>query len=345
MEAITTALIGFGFSARTFHLPFLQSLPVFRVTDVSTRQQDHLSLLGEAVVHHTNADQLLDQSDAELVIITSPNDSHFPLARQALEQGRHVVIDKPFVCSVAEGEELIELARRQQRLLSVFHNRRWDGDFLTLKALIASGRLGEIHQFESHFDRFRPEVRQRWREKSGRGTGIWFDLGPHLVDQALQLFGHPEFLTARLAALRPGAEVTDYFHVQLHYPGTEVILHSSPFCAAPNLRFQLHGSGGSYVKYGLDPQEGELIAGVTPTGAEWGKEAEAMWGQLHHAEECENLPTQPGAYSQYYRELADALRGKGENPVSAEQALRVMEVIELAEQSSREGRRVALAPR
>lgn len=342
MTMIDTALIGFGFSARTFHLPFLLTLPQYRVCAASTGSGEYLHLLGEQAEHYSDADRLLEQSDAQLVIITSPNDSHYALARRALEQGRDVVIDKPFVCSVDEGIDLIELARRKQRTLSVYHNRRWDGDFMTVKQLVDSGRLGRIKRFESHFDRFRPQVQARWREQPGRGTGIWYDLGPHLLDQSLLLFGMPEAVTARLACLRDSSGVTDYFHVQLHYPQLEVVLNSSPFCAGPNIRFQLDGNEGSFRKEGLDPQEDRLRSGVLPEDDAWAAEPQGDWGTLYTATDNERVATLCGGYQHYYRQLADALAGEGRNPVPADEALAVMRLIEAAEISDREGRRLAL---
>jgi len=339
---IPTALIGFGFSARTFHLPFLQALPEFSVTAVSTRNSDPRHLPSPEVTRYDDAEALLDRDEARLVIITTPNDSHYALARRALELGKDVVIDKPFVCSSKEGQALIDLARERGRLLSVYQNRRWDGDFLTLRSLIDSGRLGAVRLLESRFDRFRPQPRERWREQPGRGSGIWYDLGPHLLDQALLLFGKPQALTARLATLREQCQVIDYFHVQLHYPQLEVVLNSSPFCAAPNLRFHVEGSGGSYRKQGLDPQEERLLAGARPDRDEWAREPAESWGEFSDAEHSERVETLCGDYRHYYRGIADALLHGAENPVPAEQALDTIRLIELAQQSNEEGRRIRL---
>ena len=342
MTAIATALVGYGFSARTFHLPFLQANADFRLTAISTGQGARAAAELPGVAVFAEAEALIDRCDAELVIITAPNAVHFALAQRALQRGRHVVLEKPFVTDVAAGEHLIALAGRQERLLSVYHNRRWDGDFLTLTRLLADKRLGEIHRFESHFDRFRPQVRQRWREQPGVGSGIWFDLGPHLVDQALQLFGPPEAVTGRCRALRDGSRVTDYFHVQLHYPALEVTLHSSPYCAGPNLRFDLQGSAGSYRKFGLDPQEARLLAGTPPTTERWAQETPEGFGTLYRGDASERIPTRCGGYQHYYRQLARALRGAGPNPVAASEALAVIRLLQLARASSRQGRTLAV---
>ncbi|MEH6628039.1 MAG: oxidoreductase [Motiliproteus sp.] len=338
MKPISTALIGFGFSATTFHLPFIQAMKEFRLSAISSSQTARVREELPGVETYNTAAAMISNSDAELVVITAPNETHFPLAKLALEQGKHVILEKPFVCTTAEGEALIAIAEQQERLLSVYHNRRWDGDFLTLKQLHGSGRLGHIHRFESHFDRFRPQVRDRWREQPGPGTGIWFDLGPHLVDQALQLFGSPDGVTARCLALRDGSEVCDYFHVQLHYPSLEVILASSPYCAGPNLRFQLQGSNGDFRKFGLDPQEARLIAGTQPIDEGWAQENREDFGTLYGPEGSETITSLCGGYQHYYQGVAEALRNGTANPVLAAEALAVIRIIELAEVSSREGR-------
>ena len=342
MNPIKTALVGYGFSATSFHLPFLKALDNYQLTAISSRQADRLQQEQPGVETFGAAETMIRHCDAELVIITAPNEAHFPLAKLALEQGKHVILEKPFVCTTAEGEALIELAEQQDQLLSVYHNRRWDGDFLTLKQLQSSGQLGDIRRFESHFDRFRPLVRDRWREQPGPGTGIWFDLGPHLVDQALQLFGLPDAVTGRCRVLRDDSEVVDYFHVQLHYPELEVILASSPYCAGPNLRYQLQGSQGEYRKYGLDPQEARLIAGrlntvTAPIYPSWAQENAEDFGTLYRADGFETVTTACGGYQHYYQKIAAALRDGGANPVPASEALQVMLILELAQRSSDTG--------
>lgn len=334
MTPIRTALVGYGFAARTFHKPFLDALPEFQLCAVSSRQRDRVMAECNGARIYADAAQMIAESDVELVIITAPNDAHFTLARHALNQGRHVVVDKPFACSSSEGERLIELAHRQSRLLSVYHNRRWDGDFLTVRQLLTDKRVGRVRLLESHIDRFRPHVRQRWREQPGSGTGIWFDLGPHLVDQALQLFGPPEAITGRCRALRDGSTVTDYFQVQLHYPALEVVLSSSPYCAAPSLRFQLQGDEGCYRKYDLDPQEERLIGGTNPISHDWAQESPNAFGTLYQAEGSETIPTRCGGYQHYYRALAASLRKGTPNPVPASEALLGLRVIECALASS-----------
>ncbi len=202
--------------------------------------------------------------DVDLVVIASPNATHAPLARLALNAGKHVVVDKPFTLDMQEARELIALAEEKQRLLSVFHNRRWDSDYLGIRQMIEQGTLGAVKHFESHFDRFRPEVRVRWREQNVPGSGLWFDLGPHLIDQALQLFGLPQSVQGNIATLRDGAEINDWAHVVLNYPAHKVILHCSMLVAGGSSRFTVHGDKGSVIKARADQQESQLLAGVVP---------------------------------------------------------------------------------
>ncbi|QKX15538.1 oxidoreductase [Microbulbifer sp. YPW1] len=337
---IKTAIIGYGFSATTFHLPFILNLPPFRFTAVSTSKGEQVQQQHPEVEVYADAETLLTRCDADLVIITAPNEAHFALAKLALQQGKHVVLEKPFVTRVEQGEELIALARQQQRVLSVYHNRRWDGDFLTVKKLIADNRLGAVRYFESHFDRFRPEVRKRWRESDVEGGGILFDLGPHMLDQALQLFGPPTAITAQVKTLRPQAEVDDFFHLTLHYPEHIAVLRSSPFCAAPNLRFEVQGAAGSFIKHGLDPQEDRLKSGELPLSAGWAQELPEQYGQLHAADGVATIPTETGGYQHYYQQLASAILDGSEAPVSAEQALWNIRLIHLARQSAASGQTI-----
>jgi len=279
---------------------------------------------------------LIERADIDLVIVPTPNDTHFPLARDALMAGKHVVVDKPFTLTLAEATQLTELATRQQRVLSVFHNRRWDGDFLTVKDLIASGVLGRITHFESHFDRFRPMVRGRWREQASPGSGLWLDLGSHLIDQSLQLFGSPAAMSVDLATQRDGAVANDAFHALLRYAdGLRVVLHASALAASPGARYTVHGTRGSFVKTGLDPQEDTLKTGQRPDGlSRWDLPAESatLVLQDEHSPDvvkASTCPVQAGRYTAYYEGVRDAILGKGPNPVPGAQAAQVMALLEL----------------
>ncbi len=339
---IKTAVLGYGFSAKTFHIPFITSLPEFDLVAISSSQREAVIDAWPTVQHYITADELLEHSDAELVIITAPNEVHFSLAKNALENNKHVVLEKPFVTNVADGKALIALAAGKKRLLSVFQNRRWDGDFLTLKKLIEEQQLGQVKSFESHFDRFRPEVRQRWRELASDGGGILFDLGPHLIDQALQLFSIPDAITAQCLLMREGSSNVDYFNVMLHYPDKLALLHCDLFSAGPNKRFSVKGTQGNYEKLGLDPQEARLIAGVLPNEANWADETAEQYGRLFFAESGEVVPTERGGYQTYFKVMADAIRSNKPVPVSAEEALWGIKLIELAMESSRLGKTLAV---
>jgi predicted dehydrogenase len=338
-EPLNVALLGYGYAGRTFHAPLIASVPGLRLAAVGSSDPAKVRVdLPEADVG--TVEEVLVRPQVDVVVIATPNDTHVDFARRALETGKHVVVDKPFTLTLAEAHELALLAERTGRQLSVFHNRRWDGDFLTVQRLIAGGELGEIVHFEAHFDRYRPEVRQRWREAAVPGGGLWYDLGPHLVDQALRLFGPPAAVYGDLARQREGAEAVDYVHVLLRYPRPRVILHASMLVPGETPRFTLHGTLGSYVKYGLDTQEDALKRGEAPGGPGWGSDARAgaLTTWRNGAPRVRTVPTESGDYRAYYADLRDAVRGRGPNPVPVEEAVAVMAILELASESAAAGR-------
>lgn len=337
---IKTAIVGYGFSAKTFHIPFITTSDAFRFDCVSSSQKESVVADWPEVAHYTSADDMIMQSDADLVIITAPNEVHYSLAKLALEQNKHVLIEKPFVTRSKEGEALIALAKEKGLLLSVYQNRRYDGDFLTVKRLIDEKRLGNVRVYESHFDRFRPNVQQRWRETAKDGGGILYDLAPHLLDQALSLFGLPLSLSASCKIMRQGSTNTDYFHLTLHYSETEVILVANLFCSGPNLRFQVQGDEGSYVKYGLDPQEDCLRAGEMPLGNHWGSERLPDYGKLYNADNVELIPTEQGCYQNFFADLAKAITSGEHDKMDAEQSLQTIKLIELALECEATGQRL-----
>ncbi|MGL1956630.1 MAG: oxidoreductase [Colwellia sp.] len=337
---IKTAIIGYGFSAKTFHLPFINALAEFDVTAVSSSQVEAVKKDWPSAIHYFTAEDMLQSSDAQLVIITSPNEVHFSLAKLALENNKHVILEKPFVTKIEDGLTLIALAKEKGLILSVYHNRRWDGDFLTVKKLISEKKLGNIKHFESHFDRFRPTVTQRWREQSQNGGGILFDLAPHLIDQTLQLFGLPDAITAQCEIMREGSTNIDYFNLTLHYPNKLALLHASLFSAAPNLRFNIQGDKGQYIKTGMDPQEQQLKDGTLLDLNDWGKENEEQYGHLYFAESSKIAVTEHGGYQHFYLQMAYAINDGTAPPVSAEDALWNIQLIELAMKSSRIGQKV-----
>lgn len=335
-DKLRVGLIGYGFASKTFHAPLIAGTPEMELAAISSSNASKVLADWPSAQVVSDPQALFDDPSLQLIVIPTPNDTHFPLAKAALNAGKHVVVDKPFTVTLSQARELNMLAKAKGLLLSVFHNRRWDSDFLTLKSLLDEGTLGEVRYLESHFDRFRPEVRQRWREMKGAGSGIWYDLGPHLLDQALQLFGTPIAINVDLAELRSEAQTTDYFHAVLTWPQRRVVLHASMLVAAESPRFQVHGTRGSYVKYGLDPQEDRLKAGARPPQEDWGYDMRD--GVLTLAEGDvmaeKTLLTLPGNYPAYYAAVRDAIHGNGRNPVTAEEAIQVMELIELGLQSA-----------
>ena len=329
---IRVGLIGYGLAGSVFHAPLIRAAARLELAAVATSR----AVEG---VRRTDAEMLVADPDIDLVVVASPNKSHFELARAALENGKHVVVDKPFTSSVAEADELIALAGRKGLMLTVFHNRRWDSDYLTVKRLLATGRLGELRLFDAHWDRFRPELRPGWKDDGDSGAGVLNDLGPHLIDQALQLFGRPESLLADVATQRPGSRVDDYFALTLTYGPMRVLLASSALVADPRPRFAVHGSGGSFVKYGLDPQEAALKDGADPLSPGFGSDPSD--GLLTDGEGAQaSLPSAQGDYLSYYQAVAAAILDGAPTPVDPADAREGLRLIALARQSAREGRRI-----
>lgn len=343
-DKIRVGLVGYGFASKTFHAPLISGTAEMELAAVSSSDAGKVHADWPSVQVVSDPQALFDDPTLQLIVIPTPNDTHFPLAKAALNAGKHVVVDKPFTVTLSQARELDALAKAKGLLLSVFHNRRWDSDFLTVKALLADGTLGDVRYFESHFDRFRPTVQQRWREQKGAGSGIWYDLGPHVVDQALQLFGSPVAITLDAAELRPGAQTTDYFHCTLTYPQRRVVLHASMLVAAESARYQVHGTKGSFVKFGLDPQEDALKAGARPPQEDWGYDMRDGVLTLAEGDAMveKSLLTIPGNYPAYYAGIRDAINGVGENPVQAEEAIQVMELIELGLQSAEKRQTLSL---
>ncbi len=340
MSQLQVGLLGFGLAGSVFHAPLIQACDGLHLAAVGSRSFEGKQL--PAGVRGARIDAVLADPAIELVVVATPNDSHASLARQALLAGKHVVVDKPFVLRAADAEDLIALARKQDRCLSVFHNRRWDADFLTAQQVIAEGRLGAISYAEFHFDRYRPQPKPRWREQPGEGAGVLYDLGPHLIDQACCLFGLPRAVTADVLAQRPGAQVDDYFHLLLDYGSTRVVLHASSLMPAHGPRIALYGEAASFRHFGLDSQEDDLKAGLRPGSAAWGQMRGARAELLSHDGEVTAIDTLRGRYQDYYAGIVHAVRTGAEPPVTATQALDVMRVLEAAMRSSAERRTVLL---
>jgi predicted dehydrogenase len=332
---IRTAVIGFGLAGRVFHAPFIASNPEYSLDVVVTSNPDRRA---EAERRHpgvtvvSTPDEVFDRAgELDLVIIASPPETHAPLAAAALAAGLAVVIDKPFAVTAEQGRELIAAAEAAGLPLTVFQNRRWDGDFTTLRRLIDSGRLGEVRRFESRFEWWKPAPPASWKSGTAveAGGGILYDLGTHLIDQALQLFGPIDDVYSEVRTLRAGAGADDDVFVALtHSSGVISHLWMNSLAAQLGPRFHVLGSDGAYTTWGLDPQEPVLKAGGWPTDAGFGEKPEAEWGVVGIDGATEKEPTDRGDYSGYYRALADAMLRGAPVPVDPADAVRVLEIIE-----------------
>jgi predicted dehydrogenase len=335
-DPVRVGLLGYGFAGRTFHAPLIRAVNGLALSAVASGNPDRVKADIPDVSVYATPDMLFAAEDIDCVVIATPNVTHAPLAKAALAAGKHVIIDKPFTLDMNEARELIGMADSLGLLLSVFHNRRWDSDYLSVRQAIEAGRIGRVVHFESGIERFRPVVQDRWRERGGPGAGLWFDLGPHLIDQALQLFGLPDRLFADLGTLRNGGQADDWFHVVLHYVDRRVILRGSMLVAGGAPRFVVHGTEGSLVKRCADQQENQLRAGMIPGDTGWGEDPDDLL--LFDGEGGNSsLPATGGDQRQYYRGVADALHNAAPNPVRPIEALAVMSVIEAGFESARKG--------
>jgi scyllo-inositol 2-dehydrogenase (NADP+) len=338
---IEVGLVGFGLGGRAFHAPVIHAVPGLRLAAVVQRHGNESQKIYPDAKIVRDLDELLAMELVSLIAIATPNETHYPFAKKCLEAGRHVVVDKPFTTTLAEARELVEIARRNDRMLTVFQERRFDGDFHTVQELLAKKTLGKLVRFETAFDRCRPQVRAgSWKEEPKPGSGVFFDLGPHLIDQPLQLFGPPESVLADIRIEREGSRTADAFDLTFYYPGgLRALLAQSMLSPDPRPHYRLQGTQGVYVKYALDPQEALLRAGEPVGGEDWGVEPERDWGTLALWNDGElryqKVPTQRGDYRDFYAQVHDAILGHANPPVTAEQALHLMYTLELCEESSR----------
>jgi scyllo-inositol 2-dehydrogenase (NADP+) len=354
---IRTAVLGYGFAGRIFHSPFVHAVPGLELAAIVQRTGDNAGTDYPGTRILRSVDEALGDPAIDLIVVATPNDSHVEMARRALEAGKHVVVDKPIAGSSAEALELIALAKKQGKVLAPFHNRRFDGDFQTVRRLVSEGRLGRVTLVDAHFDRFRPKQRANtWKEVGGAANGLLFDLGPHLLDQALALFGVPKSITASVRHERDVTAIDDAFDIALEFArpvvgvegvrGVRYECHASMIAAEPAPRFRVNGTLGSYVKNGLDPQEAALLGGARPpelgSSEPWLAEAESSWGTLITAAdpaeptklERRKLATEVGDYRQFYANVRDAIWGEAKLVVSAEDGYRTIRLLELAMQSS-----------
>lgn len=338
-------MVGFGLAGRIFHTAVIEATPGLELSCVVQRSGDEAAKAHPGVKVARSVEEMLGDSGIELVVLATPSYSHYELAKQCLREQRNVVIDKPFTLKSEDAADLIRLAREKKLLLTVYQNRRWDGDFKTVREVMESGELGRLVSFESHIDRFRSEPRRDvWRENGGPGGGTLFDLGPHVIDQALALFGVPAALYASVRVERENAVVDDAWDIFLDYERQHrmtVALRATLTACTPGPRYVVHGTRGSFVKWGIDPQEDQLKKGMGFDSPGFGEEPESAWGELRLCDAgARRVPTQPGDYRGFYENVRDVLLGKAELAVKPEQAWQTTRLIELARESSGQGRKL-----
>lgn len=328
---VNVGIVGWGFASKVFHAPLITAAPGLRLAAVSSSDPAKVRADAPNVTVHPSAEALFADPTIEVVVIPTPNETHHALAAAALAAGKHVVVDKPFTVTADEARDLVARAVAANRLLSVFHNRRWDGDYLTVKKVMESGELGRVVHFESHFDRYRPLVRDRWRAADRPGSGLWYDLGSHLLDQTSRLFGTPESWTVDTAKQRDDARADDWFHAVLRYGESRVILHASALVPAIGPRFLVHGDRGSLITRGLDPQEDAMREGLRPDLPGWrsvGAPAELVSRNAEDGEIHSTIPACSGDYLAYYLGIRDAIRRGTANPVDPRDAAEVVAMLE-----------------
>ncbi|XWW45099.1 Gfo/Idh/MocA family oxidoreductase [Fibrella sp. USSR17] len=339
-KKINVGLIGFGLSGRYFHAPFLAVHPGFNVTHVMSSRPSEVTAFDPEIIPVATVDELLADDRIELVFICSPNETHFRYAQAALERNKHVVVEKPFALTETEAQQLLTLAASRRLLITAYQNRRWDADFLTVKQLIADNRLGDVLDYEARYDRFMPvDTRSAsWKELPGEGRGSLFNLGPHLIDQALHLFGNPQNISAEIRSIRPNSQIDDWFTIRLGYSDKVITLKSSLMAHQNHRRFTIHGTAGSFTKGGLDVQEPSLKLGTLPNTPNWGTEPIENRGLLTTNDKSKRVDSLPGNYAAYYEWLYESVANGAELAVKPLEILATTRVIDLARQSNREGR-------
>jgi predicted dehydrogenase len=336
---IVVGIASFGMSGKIFHAPLLSHHKNFRIKNIIERSKNETRAFSPHIIVSRSLEDLLRDDEIELIIVNTPDQTHFEIAIKCLEAGKHVVVEKPFTQTVGQAKELIDRAKQKGKILSVFQNRRWDGDFLTVQSIVRQRFLGRLVDYEAHFDRYKNSIQaDSWKEQSSAGSGTLFNLGSHMIDQALVLFGLPEAVTGDLKIMRTGGSVDDWYDIKLHYPHVNVHLKASLLVKEPGPRYILHGTEGSFLKWGLDPQEEALKQGKNPNDPDWGCEAEEWWGTLTtekngrtHRKKYETIP---GNYSAFYDTLYESIVHGNELAVKPEEAFNVIRVIEAVQKSS-----------
>jgi len=346
-QVINTGIIGFGLSGKVFHAPFIQAHPGFRLVSVVERHHQHSKDLYPGINILKSHSEMLKDDNIDLVVVATPNIYHYPMVKESLLAGKHVVVEKPFVPTIKEADELISLSGETGKKIFVFQNRRWDGDFLTIKKLIAAGKFGNIKYYEAHFDRFSPEIKSgAWRDENIPGGGILYDLGAHLIDQALCFFGMPDSINANVKAERPGGRVDDCFDLKLIYNDKTIVLKAGMMVRDPGPRFIIEGTEGNFSKYGIDPQEAALKSGIIPGTDDWGFEGAEYWGTLGSGPatpfDISRIPTENGNYMGFFDNIYDVLFKNKPQAILPEEARDVIFIIEKAFESSMKHRAIKI---
>lgn len=339
---IKTGIVSFGLSGRVFHAPFIEANDAFELSVICERSKNEAQKTYPHVKIVRSFDELIADSELELIIVNTPDVTHYDYCRAALEAGKHVVVEKPFVFTVAEGEELIRLATEKDRMLTVFQNRRWDGDFRTIRKVLNENKLGRIVEFRAAFQRYRTQIADSWKERNDRFVGIVYNLGPHLVDQAVCLFGKPTGVFAQIKKQRESSQIDDFFHIVLIYNNLQVTLTAGMLMKEPIASFVLHGTNGSFVKYGVDPQEDQLKNGMLPTNTAYGIDKPELYGTLVLDEngetKKETIETLRGDYNLYFEAVASSIRQQLPAPISPVENLLVIRILEAAYKSNDENK-------
>ena len=341
MQPISTALLSFGMSGKLFHAPFIQAHPGFLLSSVWERSQQVAKEIYPNIQSARSLDEILQNPSIELVVINTPTATHYDYARQAILSGKQVIVEKAFTTTVAEASALCQLANEKQVSLSVFQNRRWDSDFQTVQRVLHSGELGEIMEAEFHYDRFKEELSPKLHKETPQlGAGVVYDLGPHLIDQALVCFGFPKQVFADIRNTRAGSRVDDYFEILLYYPNLRVRVKSGYYYREPIPAFTLYGKKGSFLKSRADVEENDLLANIPLNSHQWGMEPDMEQGLLHTERNGtvirEKVVTEKGNYGGYYENIYQHIRNNVPLKVTGEDGIRVMKIIEAAYLSNQE---------
>ncbi len=344
MGKVSCGLCSLGMSGRVFHGPLIDAHPGFVLKAVLERTKNEASKFYPDIKTYRKYEDLLNDTEIELLVVNVPDHLHHPFSKQALEAGKHLVVEKPFTMTVEEGEDIIKLAEKKNLNVFVYQNRRWDSDFLAVKKVLESGQLGRVVEFEAHYDRFRPDPPiGTWKEDEKLGPGLLYNLGAHLIDQVLVLFGQPKSIYAEIRKLRKNTGIVDFFTLNLYYPEMTATLKSSYLVKKAPAKYILHGDKGSFIKSGMDPQEERLNKGWKADAADIGLEPKEYWGKIftdQTGQEGELIISPKGNYMKFYDGVFAGLNGKKDAGVNAGQGLDVIRIIEAAIESNKLGKRI-----